>query len=376
MKDQKQKWFLIVVFLLMIYAVGILQAAIEWSEGDRPFIVELFTQKPTQANLRSFESELEKSSYVSQALQPAMRYFQFSVLKETGDKALMGRDGWFFYRPGAQYLIEPWPSRTGTVDENLEIVTAVVDFRDQLKARGIELLVVPAPGKASVYPEMLAARASTSVEPVYAHTIKVLEELKKAGIEFVDLFEAFTQSKTESSEYYLAQDTHWSTEGMRLAAKLTAQRLIELGWIERGNSQYELKPVTFSRYGDVLRMMDIPRIEQFYSPEELQCMQVVNGGNGELRKDDPESDILVLGDSFLRIYERDEPKVAGFVSHLAYELQTPIASIISDGGASTLVRQELKRKSELLAGKKVVVWEFVERDIRFGLEGWKKVPLP
>ena len=84
----------------------------------------------------------------------------------------------------------------------------------------------------------------------------------------------------------------------------------------------------------------------------------------------------VLGDSFLRIYERDEPKVAGFVSHLAYELQTPIASIISDGGASTLVRQELKRKSELLAGKKVVVWEFVERDIRFGLEGWEKSTAP
>ena len=228
----------------MIYAVGILQAAMEWSEGDRPFIVELFTQKPTQANLRSFESELEKSSYVSQALQPAMRYFQFSVLNETGDKALMGRDGWFFYRPGRAIFDRTvaFPNRN-IVDESLAVVTAVVDFRDQLKARGIELLVVPAPGKASVYPEMLAARASASVEPVYAHTIKVLEELKKAGIELADLFNAFTQSKTDNREYYLAQDTHWSTEGMRLAAKLTAQRLVELGWIERGNSQYELKPV-------------------------------------------------------------------------------------------------------------------------------------
>ena len=31
---------------------------------------------------------------------------------------------------------------------------------------------------------------------------------------------------------------------------------------------------------------------------------------------------------------------------------------------------------DALAGKKVVVWEFVERDIRFGTEGWQDIPLP
>jgi hypothetical protein len=40
------------------------------------------------------------------------------------------------------------------------------------------------------------------------------------------------------------------------------------------------------------------------------------------------------------------------------------------------VRQELARRPQLLNGKTVVIWEFVERDIRFGTEGWKAVPLP
>jgi len=84
----------------------------------------------------------------------------------------------------------------------------------------------------------------------------------------------------------------------------------------------------------------------------------------------------VLGDSFLRIYERDEPGSAGFISHLAHALHRPMASIVNDGGASTLVRQELARRPQLLEGKKVVVWEFVERDLRFGTEGWQVVPLP
>ena len=51
-----------------------------------------------------------------------------------------------------------------------------------------------------------------------------------------------------------------------------------------------------------------------------------------------------------------------------------MASVVNDGGASTLVRQELARRPQLLRGKTVVIWEFVERDIRFGTEGWKPVP--
>ena len=44
------------------------------------------------------------------------------------------------------------------------------------------------------------------------------------------------------------------------------------------------------------------------------------------------------------------------------------ASIINDGGASTLVRQELHRRPQLLASKKLVIWEFVERELG---ELWK-----
>ncbi len=83
-----------------------------------------------------------------------------------------------------------------------------------------------------------------------------------------------------------------------------------------------------------------------------------------------------MGDSFLRIYEQDEPGSGGLIAHLARELGFPLASLVNDGGASTLVRQALARQPALLANKRVVVWEFVERDVRFGMEGWQKVPLP
>src|SRR6185503_7898963 len=108
----------------------------------------------------------------------------------------------------------------------------------------------------------------------------------------------------------------------------------------------------------------------------VNLQQVVEEATGRLYEDDSKSSILVLGDSFLRIYQTDEPRSAGFIAHLARALKQPLASIVNDGGASTLVRQELSRRAELLNDKRIVIWEFVERDIRFGMEGWKYVALP
>ena len=83
--------------------------------------------------------------------------------------------------------------------------------------------------------------------------------------------------------------------------------------------------------------------------------------------------ILILGDSFSRIYQTDAPVNAGWIAHFAKEMGRPVASIVSDGGASTLVREKLARKAGVLKGKKLLIWEFVERDLRFGAEGWKEV---
>ena len=176
--------------------------------------------------------------------------------------------------------------------------------------------------------------------------------------------------------YYLAQDSHWSPKGMRLAADVVARRLLDSGWVEKGPVQYETKPISIQRHGDVLRMIRVPQVERLYEPEQIDCTQVVNAQTGKPYVDDPNSPVLVLGDSFLRIFERDEPGSSGFIAHLARNLGFGLTSIVNDGGASTLVRQQLARKPALLTGKKVVIWEFVERDIRFGTEGWQVIPLP
>jgi len=443
---------LIVVFLVLLGVVAPSQIVLELREGETPLIADLFRQAPTRANLKRLESDIESKCRLAQAVRPWVQYARFVLLQDAGDKALLGRSGWFFYRPAVQYLVEPCPltasalggtpkprraaalrarlrvdsswrgrpalaPRSGkqgqdglatqepspmpaavtmppTTNSQNDIFAAIISFRDELAKRGIKLLVMPAPNKASIYPEMLAVRAETAA-PVNPTTRAVLAKLKQAGVEIIDLFEVYgqtrvgfappasaarspltTDNRQPTTAYYLAQDSHWSPEGMQLAADVVARRLLDSGWVEKGPVKYETKPVTIKRYGDVLRMIRVPQVERLYEPEQIDCTQVVNTQTGKLYVDDPNSPVLVLGDSFLRIYERDEPGSGGFIAHLARNLGFGLTSVVNDGGASTLVRQQLARKPTLLKGKKVVIWEFVERDIRFGTEGWQVIPLP
>jgi len=372
--------FATLIFASIIFGVPIIQAVLELRQGEQPQALDVFAQKPTVDNLRAYEASLEEASWAVKNLRPWMQYVQFVLLKEAGEKALIGRNGWLFYRPAVEYLTRRLVTHKGVSGPG-DPLHAIIFFRDQLASRGIQLLVVPAPNKVSIYPEMLTRRAQGTGGVMCPETRELYYELQVAGIEVVDLFAVFHNAKEKrggasARAFYLAQDSHWSPAGAELAAKAVAQRVLERGWVKPGAVEYAETPVRLRRLGDLVRMLQVPQIERRAPLQDVVCEQVVRQDSRALYQDASDSEILVLGDSFLRIYEQDEPGAAGFVAHLAKELKQPLTSIINDGGASTLVRQELHRRPQLLANKKLVIYEFVERDIRFGTEGWQLIPLP
>jgi SGNH hydrolase-like domain, acetyltransferase AlgX len=364
---------LIGIFLVLIFAVPAWQTIVEVRRGEKPQALDVFQQKPTAANLRAYERDLEDASEVARGLRPWAQFAQYSWLKDGGEKVVLGRDGWLFYGPGVQYLTERSDARKGNSNVR-QAIQAIVAFHQELAARNIRLLVMPVPNKESVYPERLTHRIAEHQPVLSEETRALMSALREAGVAVVDLSEIFAKAKTQSSgtgALYLVQDSHWSPAGLDLAAKAVGQRICGEGWIPTGRVEYEFRSVTEAREGDILRMLRVPALERRAVPETIRCDRVVRCDDHSRYRDDPASDVLVLGDSFLRIFETDEPGSAGFIAHLAKELKRPLASIINDGGASTLVRQELSRRPALLANKKVVIWEFVERDIRLGTEGWQ-----
>lgn len=307
-----------------------------------------------------------------------MQSIQWRLLDDAGEKVVVGCHGWLFYGPSVHYAIE----RQARAPESdaADPLPAIRSFRDQLEARGIRLLVVPVPGKESVYPGMLSGRAGDAGVLVCEPTRSLLDRMEQSGIEYVDLFEVFRRARREEGRsvagpLYLARDSHWTPEGARVAAGAVARRVLDGGAVDRGDRAYVERPVTVRRHGDLVEMLRVPRIGRTLEPESVACRQVVRPDTGTPYRDENESEVLILGDSFLRIYEEDEPGAAGFIAQVAREIGRPLTSIVNDGGASTLVRQSLSRRQALLTNKKLVIWEFAERNIRYGAEGWQIVPL-
>jgi hypothetical protein len=371
MMQRKHRQLWLIWFLAVICCVPVMQSSVEIAGGREPGFLPFFTHAPTRESLRAFEKALESESVIARAVRPWIQYGWFRVFGDPGEKALAGRDGWLFYRPDVQYLVESGSESKPPEDP----LAAVLLFRDQLAERGIHLMVVPMPGKPSVYGGMLTRRMEAM--PARSPTREFLMGLRSHGIETVDLFEVFERLEPRPEQpYYLRRDTHWSAEAAEIAAGSVASRLKELGWAQNGSVPYGVRTLRVRRPSDIARMTRNPRIEASFPPEEVTARQVFHDSTGAVYRDDPAGRVLVLGDSFLRIYEGDEPHGAGFIAHLARKLRQPVTSIVNDGGASTLVRQELARRPQLLRGKRVVIWEFVERDLRFGTEGWKLTPLP
>jgi hypothetical protein len=137
------------VFLAVIVAPGLIQTIFELRSGEELRVLDIFRAPPTARNLHAYERTLEQTSLVVKRLQPWMQYLEWKYLGDAGEKAVLGRDGWLFYQPSVRYLIE---RQTSDPESHADPLAAIRSFRDQLAARGIRLLVVPVPGKESVYP--------------------------------------------------------------------------------------------------------------------------------------------------------------------------------------------------------------------------------
>ena len=366
-------------FLAIIFAVPVFQGIWEKAvEGESVRALGVFKKVPSEANLRVYEKELEEACQVAGWLRPLHRQLRWWLMRDLGDKAVAGADGWAYYGPNIEYLGQRYfrdLKSAKTADDPAE---TIADFARQLASRNIRLLVVPVPAKPAIAPERLRRGLLPSLA-LSVHTRRFMDELRGRGVEVFDLFTPFVREQQERPErprLYLAADTHWTGDGARLAANLLAGRVRELLGPQGPEPQrtYRREPVIVARRPDIPRMSRLPYEASAFPPENTLAYRVL-GEDGQPYADDDDAQILLLGDSFSRIYQIDEPEAAGLIANLAFELHAPLSSIVNDGGASTLVRQELARNLDLLKGKRLVIWAFAERDLRFGMKGWEKIDL-
>lgn len=394
-------FFLLCIFLVPLAQLRIDQAKItpvelpvmrllDRQEGEGFFDRIEAANNEVLRSIDHLESSLEEDSFLKDLFLPSLQYLYVRYLGQGNEKVVLGRDGWLFYRPGVDALIgQPFldVNQLNQRKEGHEVwekpvlpdpLAAIAHFRDQLAEKGIDLLVVPVPIKPSIHPEKLSARG-VSGELSNRSWHAFLKKLESEGIHYFDARPVLQKYAKEYGSAYLPTDTHWLPDAMERVAAQLSMYIVEHGLVEKKNDFMELYEVDHVGEGDIHRMLTLPEEPKLFVTQRVEIKQLLTG-EGEFWQPDRTAEVLLLGDSFTNIYSTAGlgwGEGGGFAEHLSYNLQQPLDLLArNDGGAYAtreMLATEMRRGRDRLAGKRLVIWQFAEREL--GLGNWKKIDL-
>ena len=295
-----------------------------------------------------------------------------------------GADGWFFLSSDIRFLSvgQFWGADAAKVSrahkpESADPIPAIVDFHEQLKKRGIDLLLMPVPPKAAIYPEKILTEVDLHGETAAPFLARFYDELRGRGIDVVDLAPVFLQNRaSEHGPVFCKTDSHWSGFGCVLAAQTITEKIHEkLAGQPKKNYAAEWKETTIK--GD---LGDLPGLNtKKPEPEKIAVRTISDKETGAATIPDPNSPLLIIGDSHTLVFHDFLAEKSGLLDQLAYQIGFAPDLIGTRGSGATSVRVSLYRRArkdpDYLAKKKMIVWCFAAREFTESDQGWDKVPV-
>jgi len=412
------RWMLVGALLLTILIVPLVQACSELGrfrvpsaaavEAASPEMLEaevlpfgrdlrrrvrrLLAWVPTEARLRRFETALERGSVVGHVVRTTAQTIITSRLDVGNDTIYVGEHRWLFDRMGVEYVMGPGfldpqvlarrrAAAKSTDDlQQPDPRPAIIRFRRQLAARGIDLILLPTPDKAMIHPERFRSVPRWDSVPQNPSYAAFREALARERVEVFDP-SADIYARSRTSPAYLRADTHWLPETMGVVAAGLARTIGRTAGLPPRPQAYRTKEAEAHLVQfDLVNLLYLPLGQMLYPPLTLRVRQVVDHA-GALWQPTPSADVLLLGDSFCMMYGTDQigrPLAAGLPETLSVELARPLDKICLPGGGAYLSRlvlaNELARGWRRLDGTRVVIWQFAIRDLAWG--DWRIVDLP
>ena len=303
-----------------------------------------------------------------------------------------GRDGWVFHENELLHAAttsfigkDAAAANPYTKPDFADPIPAIVDFNNQLAAKGIELLLVPVPGRPVIYPESVLGQAridgQKTLPSLATARTEFLAEVQRQGVNVLDLLPLFLEKRsTGEEELFYRLDTHWTPFAVTEAAAAMAKHVITKPWyagVPRREFSIDMRSVT--RPGPILETLRAMGLGEDRDEETFVCRRIqlkTETGISRLILRNSESPIVVIGDSYSTWWNEFD---AGLGQQLAAELGFPVDILSTTGGGTTATRINLVRtiRSEpgYLDGKKLLIWCFGKRSLSISREGWRKVPL-
>jgi hypothetical protein len=358
--------------------------------ADRVFAVNRWLLR----EIKHYEDHLEEESWLMQGVLPPAQMVLSRLFGVGNEKVYRGRGDWLFYRPEIENLtghgfLTPRQlahrmasGNAWTPPPQPNPVQAIVQFRDQLAARGIDFILLPAPSKASVHAEHFARAFAQDPQVLHNRSYRdFMHALETKGIRVFDPTERLaTFARTHGTSAYLATDTHWTPAAMESIAVALANALRPRLPTAPAAAAFRRETATITRLGDLGKLLKLPDDSPWPAPETVEIHPVQPEAGGTAKVIDPAADVLLLGDSFANIYALESMgwgTSAGLAEHLALALNRPVDAIRRNDAGAHVTREMLARElaggCDRLAGKKVVIWEFAARELAQG--DWKFLDL-
>ncbi|MFO7870222.1 MAG: hypothetical protein R6V03_02180 [Kiritimatiellia bacterium] len=323
------------------------------------------------------------------ALAAGFRAHCMRIYKASPDSlAVRGEDGWLFLRKELRHIAVGtfWGDRAievsrSTKPDQADPLEAIVEYNKQCRDNNIELIVLPIPPKAMIYPEAIAGEvipAGFAANPVRldaAHQ-QFYRLLQDRGVTVLDPTDVFLERRAGGSErMYCRQDSHFSGKACIVLGKVLAERVRAAPWCAKVPKQHiSAGTETIEIDGDLREAFEDDKV-----PRETVTVRKVKH-DGLPIMDDPDSPVLLMGDSHTLVFHAGgdmHARASGLADQLACELKFGVDVIGVRGSGARTARVSLYRRARngnYLAGKKLIIWCFAARDLTES-SGWGVVPL-
>lgn len=303
---------------------------------------------------------------------------------QPADLAVQGSDkNWFFLRKELEHLQLgdlATADLTKANKEGTDPLPVIAKYQAELKALGIELLVVPVPAKAAIYPEKLHDKVDARTVPGMAG---FYAKLKAAGVNVLDLETVFKEerAKNPARQLYCATDSHWSPHACQLVAQLIADycKAPPLSIPAASTDLITLKEEPLEFHGDLLSDAQKATLPKESLPYVRAGVSNKDGTQVTTANSEPSSPVLVIGDSHLQVFRKGGSMLStlsGLIDHLQVGIACPVEEITMQAGGADGPRVEIARTTsknpDFWKNKKVVIWVFTVREFTQGK--WRVIP--
>lgn len=313
---------------------------------------------------RKFEQQFDGNLPVRPKAISFWSDIRYVLFNEGESGVVVGRDDWLYSN---EELLIP-----NKLDEVLSgHLGKIKTINGELKAAGRDLIIVPVPLKAAIYPEHLKRPLDTRLGGLYQ---KFLADLKNSNIKAVSLDSTFNDYKVaheKDAPLYLSRDTHWSPVGANLAAKTIAKMYPDLV----ASKSYRSATIETTDYqGDLTNFVQASDwlAGRIRAPEQVplyETVPIVDASSSDALFGDVEQSIDLVGTSYSEI---DTWNFRGF---LQQSLARDVTSYsLKEKGPFVSMSQYME--SELAESESAsVIWEFPVRVLLMPddrIESWQQ----